>query len=158
VVGVGLIVVVVVVEEVGVVVVVGGMVVVVVVGATVVVVVSGTAKLSMSCENPNAACRPAAAPMSGGRVPAASSSIADGADVGTAASPSSELGEKAAKAAMARRAITTQVANASNRVNLTPVNFRVLNKRTTMRQHAWNRMKARPVSVGKPHREKQHIG
>lgn len=157
-VGVGLIVVVVVVvvEEVDVVVVVGGMVVVV--AATVVVVVSGTAKLSMSCENPNAACRPAAAPMSGGRVPAASSSIANGADVGTVASPSSELGEKAAKAAMARRAITTQVANASNRVNLTPVNFRVLNKRTTMRQHAWNRMEVRPVSVGKPHREKQHIG
>ena len=111
-----------------VVVVVGGTVVVVVT-STVVVVVSGAAKLSMSFENPKAACRPAAAPIPSGNVSAVSVSIPDGADVGAGASTNSELGEKAAKAAIARRAITTQVANASNRVNLTPANFRVLNKR-----------------------------
>jgi hypothetical protein len=138
-----------------VVVVVGGIVVVVVVAT--VVVVSGAARLSMSCENPKAACLPAAAPMSGGSVAPASTS-AVGAEVGTVVSPRSELGEKAANAAIAKRAITTQVANASNRVNLTPVNFRVLNKRPTMRQHAWNRMEARPVSVAKPHREKHFTG
>ena len=139
-----------------VVVVVGGTVVVVVVGgATVVVVVSGTARLNMSCEKPKAAWRPAAAPIPGGRVLDASGSMEAGAEVGAVASASSELGENAAKAAIARRAITTQVANAKSRVNLTPVNFRVLNNRTTMRQHAWNRMKARAPCGGKPHREKQ---
>ena len=88
------------------------LVLVVVVGGTVVVVVvSGTDRLSMSCENPNAACRPAAAPMPGGSVSVGASSAAKA--VGGAPSSASSLpGENAANAAIARSAITTQVANA----------------------------------------------
>lgn len=109
--------VVVVVEEV--VVVVGGtvVVVVVVVGATVVLVVVGAARLSMSWEKPNAACRPAAAPTPGGSPVEATVASAGAAPV------SSSLGEKAAKAAIASRAMTTQVAKARSLVNLTPVRF-----------------------------------
>ena len=111
-----------------VVVVVGGTVVVVVVGGTVVVVVlSGSDRLSMSCENPKAAWRPAAAPISGGSVSATASS-ADESVADAPSSASSPLGENAAKAAIARSAITTQVANAKSLVNLTPVRFQLLNK------------------------------
>ncbi len=116
----GVVVVVVVVTGTVVVVVVGAIVVVVVV---VVVVVAGVAGLSMSSEKPKAACRPAAAPTPGGSVAEVAAVVS-----GASNSASSPLGEKAAKAAIARRAITTQVANASSRVNLTPVRFRFLNK------------------------------
>jgi hypothetical protein len=108
------------------VVVVGGTVVevVVVVGGTVVVVVgSGAARLSMSCENPKAACRPAAAPIPGGSVSVAPASEPSSIVVGAPSSASSPLGENAAKAAIAKRAITTQVAKARSLVNLTPVRF-----------------------------------
>lgn len=139
----------------------GGAVVVVVVGAdvvvvgpVVVVVVSGTARLRMSCENAKAACRPAAAPIPGGSVASACGSAVSAA-AGAPSSASSLLGEKAANAAMASSAITTQVAKARSRVNLTPVNFRVLNKRPTLRQHAWNRMDPRHDLGGKPSRENQ---
>lgn len=127
--------------------------VVVVVGPVVVVVVSGTARLRMSCENANAACRPAAAPMPGGIVAAGCESSVPAA--GAPSSASSLLGEKAANAAMASSAITTQVAKARSRVNLTPSIFRVSNKRPTLRQHAWNRMDPRQDLGGKPSRENQ---
>jgi hypothetical protein len=111
-----------------VVVVVGAMVVVVVVvGGTVVVVVSGADRLSMSWENPNAACRPAAAPIPGGSASATGSASTAAVD-GAPSSASSLLGENAAKAAIARSAITTQVANARSLVNLTPERFQSLNK------------------------------
>ncbi len=113
------------------VVVVGGrvvvVVVVVVVGATVVVVVvSGAARLNMSWEKPKAAWRPAAAPTPGGTVPVASAS--EIVIAGAPRSASSLLGENAANAAIARRAITTQVAKARSRVNLTPDNFHLSNR------------------------------
>lgn len=118
-------------------------VVVVVVGANVVDVVDvvvevevvvGSDKFRMSCENPNAAWRPAAAPASGGRVGTGSAGLA-GADT---AAVRLLLGENAAKAATANRAMTTHVANASSRVNLK--GLRLLNM-TTRCQHAWSRAK-----------------
>ena len=110
---------------VAIVVVVGATVVVVVAGGMVVVVVvdSGTARLSMSCENPKAACRPAAAPIPGGSVSVTLASTAASTVVGSPSSASSLPGENAAKAAIARRAITTQVTKAKSLVNLTPVLF-----------------------------------
>jgi hypothetical protein len=122
-------------------VVVGGGAVVVVVGGTevvVVVVVSGAARLNMSCENPKAACRPAAAPTPGGTVPVASASGA--VEDGASRPASSLLGENAAKAAMARRAITTHVAKARSLVNLTPASFCLVNSNprcASMRGIVW---------------------
>jgi hypothetical protein len=115
-----------------VVVVVGGTVLVVVAeGSTVVVVVCGTDRLSMSWEKPNAAWRPAAAPTLGGIVLGCSAAgvAPDSGATGSPSSASSSLGENAANAAIASNAVTTQVANARSRVNLTPFNLRVLSKR-----------------------------
>lgn len=110
--------------------------VVVVVGATVVVVevvvvldvvVVGSERFRMSCEKPNAAWRPAADPASGEIVE----------DVGVTSETAAvklPLGENAANAATANRAMTIHVAKASSRVNLKG-RIRLLNM-TTHAQHA----------------------
>lgn len=116
----------------GVVDVVAGVVVVVVVGGRVVVVevvvvvvldvvVVGSERLRISWENPKAACRPEAAPASGGRMGVASGAVSV---VGTAAVRLA-LGENAAKAATASRAMTIHVTNARSLVNRT-VRIRLL--------------------------------
>jgi len=106
-----------------VVVVVGGKVVVVDVVVLVVldVVGVGSERLRISCEKPKAACRPAAAPASGGRVGAGSGAVG----VAGTAAVRLVLGENAAKAATANRAMTTHVKNARSLVNRT-VRIRLL--------------------------------
>lgn len=104
-----------------VVVVVGGrvvVVVVVVVDVVVVVVVvgGGTFRSRRSRENPRAAWSPAAEPMPSGNE---ATVLSNGCEVDDEASLRASLGENAAKAATANNAMTTQVANANSRVNLT---------------------------------------